>query len=124
MKLRYIGYVLIAIVLIPVAIFTAELMYCRNAIKNAKNAGTFLEKRNGITFVSEAQKPFNGFAYSTVCGGECGLFGCPATHWYGEYKNGKKYGEWFIPISEGANDSFFISPFGGYKKVNYIDGQQ
>lgn len=122
MKLRYIGYVLIALILIPAAIFTAELMYCRSAINNAKDASTFLEKRNGTMFIAGTQNTFNGFAYSTVCGGECGFLGCPSLHWYGEYKNGIRDGKWLIPNSEDNNDSFFLSPFGEYKKVNYING--
>jgi hypothetical protein len=124
MKLRYIGYLLIALILIPAAIFTAELVYCRSAIDNAMDRDTFLENRNGTMFVSGTQEPFSGFAYTTVCGGQCGIAGCPAIHWYGEYKNGIKDGKWLIPVSERSNDSFFLSPFGEYKAVTYINGKK
>lgn len=80
-----------------------------------------LQTKEGVTLLKSTGKPYTGKAYSTVCGGECGLMSCALLHWRAEYKNGKLNGEFDAPIS-GVGDKHWFSPGDKTEKYIYENG--
>ncbi|MCY0964081.1 hypothetical protein [Parathalassolituus penaei] len=107
------------IVLIPVV----DLAYCRAKMSVAIDYDDELEYREGRVYQKGAAAAFTGKAYQTMCGDDCGLFGCYAIHWYASFKDGYRDGEVLLPNSERSNDYFSMSLFfGDYKSVYFLKG--
>lgn len=117
--------ILMLFVFIPAAYLLINMAYSSYILYEAVEVTKDnLEKRNGVFYIARTNKLFNGFAYSTACGGECGFPGSPALHWYGEFKNGLKDGEHYMPTSSGHNDYFFMYIFSHYKVHYYSAGKE
>lgn len=93
----------------------------KDAVEATRNN---LEHRNGAYYITGTDELFNGFAYSTMCGGECGLPGMPALSWYGEFKNGLKDGVFYRSASGSFNESFFLEIFGCHRVNHYSLGKE
>ena len=118
---KYTSVVFLLLVLIPVI----DLGYCRVMLYGAVDADDWFEYRDGTVYVKGTDTPFTGKAYQTVCGDECGLFGCYSIHWYASFKDGYRDGVVFLPMSDRSNDFFTISLFfGEYKRAFFSKGKR
>ncbi|MCL6416840.1 hypothetical protein MIB92_14360 [Aestuariirhabdus sp. Z084] len=111
-----------ACILIPLFILAADLIYCRVLLSDAKDIDVDLEIRERVVYERGSETPFTGSAYQTVCGGECGFWGCYSLHRYAQYNQGQLDGLVLTPSSGRSDDFFSISLFGGYQKNRYSNG--
>ena len=114
----------VSILLILTALPLADLAYCRFMLFGAVDADMAFEHKEGVVYLKGIDVPFSGKAYQTVCGDECGIFGCYSIHWKGSYTNGYRNGIFYSPKSDRSDDYFKFSLFNKeYKKTEYTNGQ-
>lgn len=83
-----------------------KISYCNWYLKGVES--NKLSYVNGVAYLKGDSKPYNGVAYSTVCGGECG-FMCASIHWRAEFKDGVYHGQFDAPLA-GISDGHWFSP--------------
>ena len=114
----------LSILAILAALPLADFAYCRFMLFGAVDADIAFEHKEGIVYLKGVDVPFSGKAYQTVCGDECGIFGCYSIHWKGSYTNGYRNGIFYSPKSDRSDDYFKFSLFNKeYKKTKYTNGQ-
>jgi len=114
---------IIGIAMISTLLLAVDLLYCRYFIKRAVDMTEQLETKQNRVYLKGETRPFTGAAYQTVCGGECGIFGCALIHQYVHYSNGVLQGTAYLPKSGRADDFFSISLWGNYTRQHYNNGQ-
>ena len=91
-----------------------QIGYCRLYLKGVDTSE--LKYLNGVAYLIGDSVPYTGTAYSSVCGGECGLW-CLSLHWRAEFKEGLFHGRFDAPLS-GVADGQWFSP--GDDTATYI----
>jgi hypothetical protein len=103
-----------ALFIVIVGYVSYQISYCYRYLKGVD--ATEINYIDGVAFHKGDSIPYSGIAYSTVCGGECGLW-CPSLHWRGEFKDGLYHGRFDAPLG-GVSDGNWFSP--GDKTDTYI----
>ncbi|PVZ69539.1 hypothetical protein [Pelagibaculum spongiae] len=99
-------------ILIILLLVVADYGYCRYMLFTAVESDELLTFYSGKVYLKDSKELFTGNAYSTLCGGECGLFvGCPSIHSLIHYQDGIKKGVAYYPPSQRADDYFIFGIF-------------
>jgi len=80
--------------------------------------------KNGLAYTKETDRLYSGKIYFEVCE-ECSepfLNNWPV-HYIGEYKEGKKHGNFYFPKSGRQDDFFEYRKYENQKKVIYSEGE-
>ena len=80
--------------------------------------------KDGLLYTKETNQLYSGKIYVEVCE-ECSepLFNHWPVHYIGEYKEGKKHGDFYFPKSGRQDDFFEHSEYKKQKKIIYFEGE-
>lgn len=77
--------------------------------------------KNGLAYTKETYQQYSGKIYVEVCE-ICSkpLFNHWPVHYIGEYKKGKKHGDFYFPKSRRQDDFFEYSEYKKQNKITYF----
>lgn len=80
--------------------------------------------KEGLAYKKGSNNLYSGKIYLEVCK-ECSepFFNYWPVHYIGEYKKGKKHGEFYFPKSGKQDDFFEYSDYKKQEKVIYFEGE-
>ncbi|WP_045826655.1 hypothetical protein [Teredinibacter turnerae] len=106
--------VFVAIFIILAGYVVYKINYCRLYLRGVDSKE--FNYVDGVAYLKGDSTPYSGVAYSTVCGGECGIW-CASLHWRAEFKDGRYHGNFDAPLA-GVSDGNWFSP--GDKTDTYV----